>query len=522
MPERNDNSVNPSSKPRGQAELEPTDENAALRALDRVYAAIERGDAPPDWLPKPPAVRAEVSSFGKWRVKDKDEALRVVDEARTAICRNDGAPTWLPRPLVAEAKRRLEKRYRTLDLEATAGADANRQTRSAESSGKPPGYVADDAVYESGGALPNEFVPLDPDGVPAGADNSPDATAIGRLRDKWKTLHELGGLDWFATAPPRRRWLLELAGLDADTGERSTGVLPLGKVGMLAAAGAAGKTMALVQLALAVATGREWLDTYTTPNPGHVLLALGEEDLEEVRRRIYYAAKQMRLTDEQRQLAAERIVALPLAGTRLALTGLGGDQTDVLKELTDLLNESGHEWRLIVLDPLSRFAGCDTEKDNAAATLFIEAVETLLEVPGKPTVLLAHHTNKSSRGDEGNATATNAVRGSSGLTDGARWVTQLEPVKLEFKDDRDRVTLAFSKGNYTRRLPKLVLVRCDGGALRAETKAERDDREQHESAQQQKPDAGRARASKPATNGHDADKPPTNGSAVRPGWEDES
>lgn len=501
-------------------ECEPTDTNAAIAVLNRVHARVERGELPPDWLPKPPAVCAETSTFAKWRREDSDEALRIVDEARTGIRKNDfaGVPAWLPKPQMAAAKLWLEKRYRALDpLAPPAGGIAHDDDVS---------WPEDDELVEAGLGYrakgwtpdPSEFPvigaesdSLDPDQVPAVEAKSPAAKAIGKLRDKWKTLHELGGLDWFAIAPPHRRWLLELAGLDADTGERSTGVLPLGKVGMLAAAGAAGKTMALVQLALAVATGREWLDTYTTPNPGHVLLALGEEDIEEVRRRIFYAAKLMRLTDEQRQLAADRIVALPLAGTRLALTEPGAETSPVLEELTDLLNESGHEWRLIVLDPLSRFAGCDTEKDNAAATIFIEAVETLLEVPGRPTVLLAHHTNKSSRGDDGNATATNAVRGSSGLTDGARWVSQLEPYKLEFKDDEDRVTLAFSKTNYTRRLPRLVLVRCDGGALRAETEAERKEREQHE-REQPKPGAGRPQSS----------KPPTNGSAVRHGWEDES
>jgi RecA-family ATPase len=292
--------------------------------------------------------------------------------------------------------------------------------------------------------------------------------------DRWKTLAAHGGIEWFDIAPPRRRWLLELPGDNAQTGERTTGILPLGKVGMLAAAGAAGKTMALLQLALAVATGRDWLDTYTTPNPGYVLLALGEEDLEEVRRRIYAAGRLMRLTDEQRRIAAERIIVLPLAGTRLSLTDEHGLPTAVQVELQARLQSSSNEWRLIVLDPLSRFAGLDAEVDNHAATAFVETLEILAQTRGTPTLLVAHHTTKASRGADGDASAATAARGASALTDGVRWVANLEP-------DRalpDRVRLTITKSNYSQRVPPINLVRCEGGALRGETANEREQREQ--------------------------------------------
>lgn len=311
------------------------------------------------------------------------------------------------------------------------------------------------------------------------ADPEADAEVIAEERDtsvfgpRWKTLEAHGGLQWFEVAPPRRRWLLELPGDNADTGERSTGILPLGKVGMLAAAGAAGKTMALLQLALAVATGREWLDTYTTPNPGHVLLALGEEDLEEVRRRIYSAGRLMRLTDAQRATAARQIVVLPLAGTRLALTDEHGLPTLVHTELMARLSGAEHEWRLIVLDPLSRFAGLDAEVDNHAATSFVESLEALAQTRGGPSVLVAHHTTKASRAADGDAGAATAARGASALTDGVRWVANLEPDRSA----RDRVRLSITKTNYSLQAPALTLVRCDGGALRAETPAELAQRE---------------------------------------------
>src|SRR5262249_25635901 len=88
--------------------------------------------------------------------------------------------------------------------------------------------------------------------------------------------------EWYTKPPERRSWLLR----DQRT---DSGVLPLGKVGMLAGAGGAGKTMALTQLAVAVATGTPWLGVLEVAAQGNVLLILGEEDAEEVRRRLYRA-----------------------------------------------------------------------------------------------------------------------------------------------------------------------------------------------------------------------------------------
>jgi hypothetical protein len=93
---------------------------------------------------------------------------------------------------------------------------------------------------------------------------------------------------WATVAPPKREWLLR----DARS-SLSNGVLPLGKVGLFISEGGLGKTMALVQCAIAVATGSTWLGSYST-KPGRVLLILGEEDAEEVRRRFYNAVKASR------------------------------------------------------------------------------------------------------------------------------------------------------------------------------------------------------------------------------------
>lgn len=312
----------------------------------------------------------------------------------------------------------------------------------------------------------------------------PDAKA-DPFADRWRTVREWGA-DWLTTAPPKRRWLLE-----APDGDDQRGWLPLGKVGMLAAGGGFGKTQVLCQLALSVATGRDWLGTFHVAEPGRVLLALGEEDAEEIRRRLYRAADAMKLGARDLEIAADNIVALPLAGTPVALTesDLSGNVTEsaVLASLRAKLTDD--EWRLVILDPLSRWAGSDTEKDNAAATRFVEAVETLTQAKGGPTVLVSHHTTKAAR-QEGEGEET-AARGASALTDGMRWVATMTRKKM---GDLETAVLELKKSNYSMRGNPVDLVTDGEGVFRPMTDAERQlaeakDREAKAKARKKSPPA---------------------------------
>lgn len=291
------------------------------------------------------------------------------------------------------------------------------------------------------------------------------------LAAAWRPLAEWGVME---NIPPARQWLLQRPDEETNGTTNPVGVLPLGKTGLLVSPGGVGKTCALIQLAVAVATGRSWLDFFHVSTPGRVLVALGEEDPDEVSRRFFQAARAMRLTPEQLRLAQTNIVALPLAGAGVALVeSCAGTTTEtgVLRELRQRLSEV--EWRLIILDPLSRFAGGDTEKDNAAATRFIQVAESLSATPGNPTVLIAHHTNKLSRTDESSASAAHA-RGASGLIDAVRWVANLENVGA------DRARLTITKSNYARCGSPVQLVRDfdHGGFLRVATGEEQRRREE--------------------------------------------
>lgn len=290
----------------------------------------------------------------------------------------------------------------------------------------------------------------------------------GELGVLWHWLSELNWPD----NPPPRRWLLRRPADPQETSALEQGFLPLGKVGMLAAGGGAGKTMALAQLAVSVVTGHPWLGHYTVPTEsrGSVLLALAEEDAAEVQRRLFEIRRGLGLSAEEWANATRKLLVLPLAGqpVQLIAANEGGKPqvTPLFRELRQRLEEAGVDWKLLVLDPLSRWGGPETETDNFAATQFIAAVESLTQVRGTPTVLLAHHTTKAARLGASPNEAT-AARGASALTDGVRWVANL------LKNDAS-LALSLVKTNYTAPAADCPLKREEGGLFRALTHAERE------------------------------------------------
>ncbi|RYZ45998.1 MAG: hypothetical protein EOO72_02940, partial [Myxococcaceae bacterium] len=150
--------------------------------------------------------------------------------------------------------------------------------------------------------------PAPPSAETATAENSPREKP-GVLGAKWRTLRELN----LPTEPPPRRYLLQRPSEAQDDSHLPQGFLPLGKVGMLAAAGGAGKTMALVQLAVSVATGRPWLGHYGVPvsSRGRVVLALAEEDTDEAHRRLYAVRRGLALSEHEWADVLDRITLSP-------------------------------------------------------------------------------------------------------------------------------------------------------------------------------------------------------------------
>jgi len=91
--------------------------------------------------------------------------------------------------------------------------------------------------------------------------------------------------------------------------------------------------------------------------------------------------------------------------------------------------------------------GLEAEKDNALATRFMCCLEKISSnLKGNPTILLAHHANKSDvRG--GNA-STQMSRGSGATTDASRWVGVMQ--KDQANKEENITVFEITKTNFTK------------------------------------------------------------------------
>lgn len=293
--------------------------------------------------------------------------------------------------------------------------------------------------------------------------------------------------DLLATDPPPRRWLV-------------TDRVPLGIVGLLAAAGGTGKSMATLQLAVSVCTGLDWLEL-PMGEPGSVLMFSAEDDRQEIHRRLKSVVKVYSDTvdplnpdafNEYFIRIAERLHVFDRVGMDNRLTAkLNGElhRTAFARRVIEVA-EQVPDCKLIVLDPLARFDGGEPN-DNADSTRLIECAEEIRKATGA-TVLLPHHVSKASMKD--NASGQEAVRGGSGLVDGSRWVGLLSTLKSDVAEkeyglDPDEaaklVRFTTPKANYSAPWEGVWLRRIAGGALvptileKADSKPERKSEERY-------------------------------------------
>jgi hypothetical protein len=254
-----------------------------------------------------------------------------------------------------------------------------------------------------------------------------------------------------------------------------------GIVGMLVGAGGVGKTHALVQLAISIATGTNWLGKFPIERPGHVFMGLGENAEEDIHRLLRKVVKSLSKQDQEHTFfekdpfleASKRLAVMSVTGSDATFIHQGFPTAFFETLLSQLKAREPEEgWSCIILDPISRFLGADAETDNAAATRFISLLERItLELKGNPTVLFGHHMNKSGVGSKNTDQA--AARGSSAITDGVRWQANLERMRKEEGDDDNdsfnlnQITLRTVKSNFTAIIPEQKLQKDETGTLRA-------------------------------------------------------
>lgn len=268
-------------------------------------------------------------------------------------------------------------------------------------------------------------------------DSEPEKNVFEQLKD-------LGELKWLTTNPPQREFIFSIS-------ERE-GFLPAGKTSMIISPGGCGKTFLLTHCALAAATGTSWLHTKAN-RAIKVLFVAAEEDESELWIRFHNMTKSLGFHDDARLLglACKNIIPFASRGVNQRLIDDKGEARKYYEDLKNFINKN-EDIKLIILDPASRFMGPETETSNAAATDFINLIDGLTMVGGKPTVLIAHHTNKAALNtvseDKMPSFSQSFSRGSSALIDGCRWMLGIQ--RSDTKDSQRSIFIKVLKSNYSK------------------------------------------------------------------------
>jgi hypothetical protein len=220
------------------------------------------------------------------------------------------------------------------------------------------------------------------------------------------------------------------------------------------------------------------LGKFFIKTPGGVCLIFGENNQQDIHRLLYKTRTHLHelVAENGRKKEYEKFAIPPHAierithfvyplsvhGINASLVDKIGTPTPFFFSLLDQLKAREPEggWQLIILDPASRFAGAEAEKDNAVATAFIASLELISQsLIGTPTILLAHHKNKVGiRESSGQADA----RGASALTDGSRWQANLS----KDKEEDEIVNFEITKTNFTQIVQKFQMKKLHDGVLK--------------------------------------------------------
>lgn len=264
----------------------------------------------------------------------------------------------------------------------------------------------------------------------------------------YEDLRNLGEKGWLTRNPPPRKYLFNYI----EAFGQEVGFLPMGKTCMLASPGGCGKTFVLTHCALAAATGTKWLNAKATGSY-KVLFVAAEEDESELWNRFHAMVRGLRFHEKSELLksAENNIIALPQRGRNQKLIDSKGEPTKTYNDLKETI-ENNPDIKLVILDPAARFMGTDTELLNSAATDWVNLIDALTLIGGKPTVLVAHHTNKTALRPVGNDKKPvfdqSMCRGASALVDGFRWVLGLQ--RSELDNAQRTIFVKLLKSNYSK------------------------------------------------------------------------
>lgn len=231
----------------------------------------------------------------------------------------------------------------------------------------------------------------------------------------------------FASLPLRRRlWIAEP-------------LIPAGETTLLYGAGAAGKSLLLLQLCLGMAGGIHWLGKPI--QAGRALLFTCEDDADEINRRAVKVLKALGITWRD---CGDRFAVVPMRASEASavLAAPGKDGTLVPTATYEALKKAVADFKpdLTIIDTLAD-VHAGNENDRAHAKQFIKLVERL----GQSTFIVTAHPSVSGQADGRGAS------GSTGWPAAVRSHLYLERVRGEegAEADPDLRRLSNLKANYS-------------------------------------------------------------------------
>lgn len=231
------------------------------------------------------------------------------------------------------------------------------------------------------------------------------------------------------------------------------------KSALLGGLGGVSKSQLSLQMAICTVLGLPFMGLST--KAGAAMLFFGEEDAEEIFRRVNAIAKVMRLTGEQLDLVKKRLRAFPMVGLDVRLTvPIGGAlensglAQEMITKAKELEAECGLPVRLIGLDHLGLIHGGDFNAREDSVQTMVQ-VNHVAKETGAAVIVLAHSPKASIGKDQVNSAD---VAGSAGFVDQSRGVFILRTMDaaegkrygIAPEECKNYVSLTNVKANYTR------------------------------------------------------------------------